>query len=123
MFSSASRDLSLLPGPTGQKLLIMLQGVMSSLTFITALSAVSYMPVPDALCIVFSCPVVTIILSALVLKVMDVNVMMAISDKFPLRIDLAPARSLPPSCSSLVWCSCVSLLSCSTRSHTKRECL
>jgi len=62
------RDLSLLPGPTGQKLLILLQGVMSSLTFITALSAVSYMPVPDALCIVFSCPVVTIILSALVLK-------------------------------------------------------
>ena len=43
---------------------------MSSLTFITALSAVSYMPVPDALCIVFSCPVVTIILSAIVLKVM-----------------------------------------------------
>ena len=73
MFSSAaSRDLSLLPGPTGQKLLILLQGVMSSLTFITALSAVSYMPVPDALCIAFSCPVVTIILSALVLKVRDV---------------------------------------------------
>lgn len=62
------RNLSLLPGPTSQKLLILLQGVMSSLTFITALSAVSYMPVPDALCIVFSCPVVTIILSALVLK-------------------------------------------------------
>ena len=84
MFSSASRDLSLLPGPTGQKLLILLQGLMSSLTFITALSAVSYMPVPDALCIVFSCPVVTIILSALVLKVMDVSVMIEISDKFPL---------------------------------------
>jgi len=62
------RDLSLLPGPSSQKLLILLQGVMSSLTFITALSAVSYMPVPDALCIVFSCPVVTIILSAIVLK-------------------------------------------------------
>ena len=50
-------------------MLIVLQGAMSSLTFITALSAVSYMPVPDALCIVFSCPVVTIILSAIVLKV------------------------------------------------------
>ena len=41
---------------------------MSSLTFVTALAAVSYMPVPDALCIVFSCPVVTILLSALVLR-------------------------------------------------------
>jgi len=62
------RELSPLPGPSSQKLLILLQGAMSSLTFITALSAVSYMPVPDALCIVFSCPVVTIILSAIVLK-------------------------------------------------------
>ena len=41
---------------------------MSSLTFVTALAAVSYMPVPDALCIVFSCPVVTILLSAAVLR-------------------------------------------------------
>ena len=88
-----------MPGPTSQKLLIILQGAMSSLTFITALSAVSYMPVPDALCIVFSCPVVTIILSALVLKVMDVNVMIVISKIF--RIDSAPARLLLPFCSSL----------------------
>ena len=102
IFFSASRSLSLLPGPTSQKLLIVLQGAMSSLTFITALSAVSYMPVPDALCIVFSCPVVTIILSALVLKVMDVNVMMVISEMFNHhRIDSAQARSLLPSCSSL----------------------
>ena len=70
---SYCRDLSPLPGPSGQKLLILLQGAMSSLTFITALSAVSYMPVPDALCIVFSCPVVTIILSAIVLKVITIT--------------------------------------------------
>lgn len=62
------RSLSPLPGPTRQRLLILLQGLVSSLTFITALAAVSYMPVPDALCIVFSCPVVTITLSAVVLK-------------------------------------------------------
>jgi len=62
------RDLSLLPGPSGQKMLILLQGAMSSLMVVTAVASVSYMPVPDALCIMFSCPVVTIILSAIVLK-------------------------------------------------------
>merc|ERR1712079_288925 len=62
------RSLPLLPGDAQQKLSILLQGLMSSLTFVTALAAVSYMPVPDALCIVFSCPVVTILLSAAVLR-------------------------------------------------------
>jgi len=38
------------------------------MTFITALASVTFMAVPDALCIVFSCPVVTIILSAIFLK-------------------------------------------------------
>ena len=33
----------------------------------TALGSMTYMTVPDALCIVFSCPVVTIILSAIFL--------------------------------------------------------
>ena len=42
-------------------------GIFSSLTMTTALASVTYMAVPDALCIVFSCPVVTIILSAIFL--------------------------------------------------------
>ena len=37
------------------------------MTFTTALASVTYMAVPDALCIVFACPVVTIILSAIFL--------------------------------------------------------
>ena len=45
-----------------------LSGVAAAMTFITALASVTYMAVPDALCIVFSCPVVTIILSAIILK-------------------------------------------------------
>ena len=64
------RSLTLLPGSGCQKVLIVVQGAMSALTVVTALAAVVYMPVPDALCIMFSCvPVVTLTLSAIVLKV------------------------------------------------------
>jgi len=62
------RYLPVLPGDAPQKVFILLQGLMSALTLVTALAAVSYMPVPDALSIVFSCPLVTILLSALVLR-------------------------------------------------------
>jgi len=62
------RDESLLPGSGKQKLLILIQGVMASLTFITSLACVSFMAVPDALCIIFACPVVTIALSAVLLR-------------------------------------------------------
>ena len=58
----------MLRGDAPQKVFILLQGLMSALTLVTALAAVSYMPVPDALSIVFSCPLVTILLSALVLR-------------------------------------------------------
>ena len=34
---------------------------------ISSLASVSFMAVPDALCIIFACPVVTILLSALLL--------------------------------------------------------
>ena len=48
-----------------QKMLFL--GIFSSLTFTTALASVTFMAVPDALCIVFACPVVTIFLSAIFL--------------------------------------------------------
>ena len=50
------------------KLLIILQGTLGAVTFIAALSCVSYMQVPDALCIIFACPVVTIAASAIMLR-------------------------------------------------------
>ena len=50
------------------KLLIILQGTLGAITFIAALSCVSYMQVPDALCIIFACPVVTIAASAIMLR-------------------------------------------------------
>jgi len=62
------KDESFLPGTFKEKILIISQGVAAAMTFITALASVTYMAVPDALCIVFSCPVVTIILSAIILK-------------------------------------------------------
>ena len=62
------RNESLLPGRGKQKLLILVQGVMAALTFITSLACVSFMAVPDALCIIFACPVVTIALSAVLLR-------------------------------------------------------
>jgi len=61
------RNEELLPGSSQQRIIIIFQGLASSLTFTTALSSVTYMEVPDALCIVFACPVVTIILSAIFL--------------------------------------------------------
>ena len=41
---------------------------MGAVCFITSLASVTFMPVPDALCIIFACPVVTIALSALLLS-------------------------------------------------------
>ena len=62
------RGESLLPGSVKLKLLIILQGTLGAITFIAALSCVSYMQVPDALCIIFACPVVTIAASAIMLR-------------------------------------------------------
>ena len=45
-----------------------MSGLAGATTFITALACVSFIDVPDALCIIFSCPVVTIFLSAIILK-------------------------------------------------------
>jgi len=61
------RNEPMLHGTSRQKINIIFQGIFSSLTMTTALASVTYMAVPDALCIVFSCPVVTIILSAIFL--------------------------------------------------------
>ena len=38
--------------------------MVGAISFITSLASVSFMPVPDALCIIFACPVVTMVLSA-----------------------------------------------------------
>jgi len=62
------RGYSPLPGNTRRRLMILLQGLTSSLTCLFCLAAVTFMPVPDALCIVFSAPVPTIILAAIFLK-------------------------------------------------------
>jgi len=62
------KNEELLPGSFKEKILIVSQGFAAATTFITALASVTYMAVPDALCIVFSCPVVTIILAAVFLK-------------------------------------------------------
>jgi len=65
---SIFRGESLLPGNVKLKLLIILQGTLGAVTFIAALSCVSFMQVPDALCIIFACPVVTIAASAIMLR-------------------------------------------------------
>ena len=44
-----------------------LQGTAGSLAVVCSMLSVAYMPVPDALCIIFSNPAVTILLSALLL--------------------------------------------------------
>ena len=44
------------------------KGASGAVAFITSLASVSFMPVPDALCIIFARPVVTILLSAVVLR-------------------------------------------------------
>ena len=41
--------------------------MVGAISFITSLASVSFMPVPDALCIIFACPVVTMVLSAVML--------------------------------------------------------
>ena len=42
-------------------------GLTGAVAVISSLASVSFMAVPDALCIIFACPVVTILLSALLL--------------------------------------------------------
>jgi len=60
-------DDSLLPQNDKIKLFTISQGLVGATAFITSLASVSFMPVPDALCIIFACPVVTILLSAAML--------------------------------------------------------
>ena len=43
-------------------------GLTGAVAFICSLACVSFMAVPDALCIIFACPVVTILLSAVMLR-------------------------------------------------------
>ena len=43
-------------------------GLAGAINFIASLASVSFMPVPDALCIIFACPVVTIALSVIILR-------------------------------------------------------
>jgi len=57
-----------LPEDNRKKVYTLIQGLAGSVAFITSLASVSFMPVPDALCIIFARPVVTILLSALILK-------------------------------------------------------
>ena len=64
-----ARGYSLLPGDARRRVMILVQGLTSSLCCMLCLAAVTMMPVPDALCIVFSAPVPTIILARIVLKV------------------------------------------------------
>ena len=47
---------------------IIYPGLVGAVSFLSGLASVRFMPVPDALCIIFSCPVVTIIFSACFLK-------------------------------------------------------
>ena len=42
-------------------------GLAGAINFITSLASVSFMPVPDALCIIFACPIVTMVLSVIIL--------------------------------------------------------
>jgi len=58
---------SIFPENVKEKCFTISQGLVGSISFITSLASVSFMPVPDALCIIFSCPVVTMILSAVIL--------------------------------------------------------
>jgi len=60
-------DDSLFHQSNKKKLFVFLQGFAGAISFITCLASVSFMPVPDALCIIFACPVVTIILSSFIL--------------------------------------------------------
>ena len=59
---------NLLPGPIRQKMFILLQGLAAGLMLCSSITSFTLMPVPDALCIIFACPMVTISLSALVLQ-------------------------------------------------------
>jgi len=56
-----------LPHDCKKKLFTLSQGLAGAINFITSLASVTFMPVPDALCIIFTCPVVTILLSIIIL--------------------------------------------------------
>merc|ERR1711892_1565435 len=56
-----------LPERLSTKLLTASQGLVGAISSITCLASVSFMPVPDALCIIFTCPVITMVLSAIML--------------------------------------------------------
>ena len=58
-------------------MLILVQGLTSSLCCMLCLAAVTLMPVPDALCIIFSAPVPTVILARIVLKVFNIFIYVA----------------------------------------------
>merc|ERR1711892_633296 len=55
------------PEGSSTKLLTFSQGLVGAISFITCLASVSFMPVPDALCIIFTCPIITMVLSAIML--------------------------------------------------------
>jgi len=57
----------LLPEDRKKRIFTVLQGVLGAVRVITCFASVIFMPVPDALCIIFSGPVVTIILSVIIL--------------------------------------------------------
>jgi len=58
---------NILPENTKSRLFTVSQGVIGAISFIASLASVSFMPVPDALCIIFACPVVTMVLSSFML--------------------------------------------------------
>jgi len=62
------RGESFLPAINSQKVYTILQGLTGSIAFICSLACVSFMDVPDALSIIFACPLVTIFLSAVMLR-------------------------------------------------------
>jgi len=62
------RGESFLPANNSQKVYTILQGLTGSIAFICSLACVSFMDVPDALSIIFACPLVTIFLSAVMLR-------------------------------------------------------
>jgi len=57
----------ILPQNQKKKLFTLAQGLAGAINFITSLASVSFMPVPDALCIIFACPIVTMVLSVIIL--------------------------------------------------------
>jgi len=64
IYSSSDRFL---PHDCNKKLFMLSQALAGAINFVTSLASVSFMPVPDALCIIFTCPVVTMVLSVIIL--------------------------------------------------------